>query len=321
MGLLDLLGFESLYFAELVGARGTGDKMSFDMEKEKQILGCLLGGALGDSLGGPYEGGPDLPVFTFPTTYVISDDTQLTLATCQALRGNKPNPEKIANSFLAWYRQGRISGIGGATLKALRELAVGGHWALVGRKGEYAAGNGAAIRMAPLAFVSFDSDREFRATIKDLTWITHQNNEAYVGALAMVLAVKHAFHKQVPKLNFIEGSLPDSRVRDRILTLSKISEDLPLKEISILHGNSGYVVDSVPLALLGAERIIKSGDFETHLIDLICGGGDTDTIASMAGQISGSYLGEQALPAHLINQIEKVDLIREIGHELAAELI
>ncbi len=54
-----------------------------------RILGCIVGGPIGDSFGGPYEGepgpiqiDPDLPWFW-------TDDTQLTLATCE------PSPSRL----------------------------------------------------------------------------------------------------------------------------------------------------------------------------------------------------------------------------------
>ena len=62
--------------------------------------------------------------------------------------------------------------MGASTLKALQELAIGGHWSQVGRKGEYAVGNGAAMRIAPLAFnLSIP-----RARIREICYITHQFN-------------------------------------------------------------------------------------------------------------------------------------------------
>jgi hypothetical protein len=43
------------------------------------------------------------------------------------------------------YNKGKLTGLGASTLKALRDLQVGAHWALSGWSGEYAAGNGAAM--------------------------------------------------------------------------------------------------------------------------------------------------------------------------------
>ena len=92
--------------------------------------------------------------FSVPSDLLVTDDTQLTVATCEAIiDGGNADPETIAARFLHWFRRGQITGIGSSTLKALTELGVGGHWACVGATGEYSAGNGAAMRIAPLAFV------------------------------------------------------------------------------------------------------------------------------------------------------------------------
>jgi ADP-ribosylglycohydrolase len=73
----------------------------------------------------------------------ITDDTQLTLATCEAILNSRDvSPESIAKKMLEWYNNRKLSGLGASTLKALRDLQVGAHWGLSGRSGEYAAGKG-----------------------------------------------------------------------------------------------------------------------------------------------------------------------------------
>src|SRR5665213_3298616 len=95
------------------------------------------------------------PPFTVDLTYAwsLTDDTQLTLATCEAIVAHgRVDPECIAAEFAREFRAGMLTGLGASTYQALESLAAGGHWALVGRKGDQAAGNGAAMRIAPLAF-------------------------------------------------------------------------------------------------------------------------------------------------------------------------
>src|SRR5260370_24784816 len=116
------------------------------MSRRDRILGSLLGGALGDAWGGPWEGKTGPVPFEMQQRASLSDDTQLTLATCESIIEHKRvDPEHLAPRFAEWFRRGRITGIGSSTLKALRDLAGGVHWALAGSRGEYSAGNGAAM--------------------------------------------------------------------------------------------------------------------------------------------------------------------------------
>jgi ADP-ribosylglycohydrolase len=145
------------------------------LTESNRILGCILGGAIGDASGSPYEGAEGPVQFRTCQKWQLSDDTQLTLATCEAIASNhgRVEPSAIADHLASWHKQARISGMGGATYKALSELVQGGHWALVGRKGEYAAGNGAAMRIAPLAFCLDPTDPVDRQKIRDVSRITH----------------------------------------------------------------------------------------------------------------------------------------------------
>lgn len=122
-------------------------------QERERVRGCLLAGAIGDAMGGPFEGQPGPIRFRERDNWKISDDTQLTLATCESIiELSRVSPEHIAARFLHWFRERRITGIGSSTLKAMRDLDAGAHWALAGAKGEMSAGNGAAMRIAPLAF-------------------------------------------------------------------------------------------------------------------------------------------------------------------------
>jgi ADP-ribosylglycohydrolase len=103
----------------------------------------------------------------------------LTLPTSEAITSTRAvDPEAIAAAMLRWYRRGQLSGLGSSTLKALRDLDAGIHWALAGQLGERAAGNGGAMRIAPLAFMLDASLPESRRTIRDVCRITHHSDEA-----------------------------------------------------------------------------------------------------------------------------------------------
>src|SRR5262245_24326023 len=136
--------------------------------------GCIIGGAIGDAMGGPFEGQPGPLRFRPHKDWAISDDSQLTLATCESIiETGKVSPEHIANRFVQWFRARRITGMGSSTLKALRDLDTGLHWALAGARGEMSAGNGAAMRIAPLAFHLDPKVQQDRQIIRDVCRITH----------------------------------------------------------------------------------------------------------------------------------------------------
>lgn len=277
------------------------------MNIKQRLGGCLIAGAIGDALGFRYENIDYVLNIDFDFNWVVSDDTQLTLATCEAIYDDiEIRPEKVAEYFLNWYNRGKLTGLGSSTLKALRELQVGGHWAIVGRSGEYAAGNGAAMRIAPLAFKKYAT----RLKIKDICTITHRNDEAYCGALAIYYAVKasilEAWTRDDNLIDFVIEKIPDTRVRDRLIEMNKL-KDLSIPEIGKLYKSTGYVVDSVPLAIFAAQKINES-DYETIITEIIKLGGDTDTVCSMFGQITGALKGVDMIPAELMEKYNSLDI-------------
>ena len=285
----------------------------------------MLGGAIGDAMGGPFEGQPRSIKFRDHQEWRISDDTQLTLATCESiieLRGGV-DPEHIARRFVQWLRERRITGMGASTLKALRDLDAGSHWALAGAKGERAAGNGAAMRIAPVAFHLDPKQPEHRQIIRDVCRITHHNEEAYAGALVVALAIRYlAFDDMASPAKLLDQvlqDLPDSRVRDRILALSNLTVERSVAEVADEFGSSGYVVESVPLALYAA-RFIDHRPFDAVIRNAIEAGGDTDTIASITGQIAGAWIGADQIPRTLIDSLPNEHGIKRTHHEFARTL-
>jgi len=120
-------------------------------------------------------------------------------------------------------------------------------------------------------------------------------------------------------LRLVVEVLPDTQVRDRLAALTEIGKETPLLEIARRFGCSGYVAESVPLALCGASRI-RSLDFKTVLIDLIACGGDTDTNASIAGQVAGALIGRARLPEDLIDRTPDRDAVEAVASAFAESL-
>ncbi len=279
----------------------------------ERFEGCILGGAIGDAFGSGYEnlankqedsdtfypfGKPKLE----EPLWQITDDTQLILATIEAMiEEQELQPKTVAQHLLKLYQKKKLRGVGASTLKAMQELNVGGHWSQVGRKGEYAAGNGAAMRIAPLSFRKEISHQ----TIRSICYITHQNEEAYIGAKSIFLVLREILIGNCDgKENLIEiviDKIPDTNIRDRLILIRNMNS---LSSIGKL-GNNGYVVNSVPLAIAAANKVREIG-IEQMYLELIKIGGDTDTNCSIAGQIAGALIGKNNIPENLFQKLSQL---------------
>jgi ADP-ribosylglycohydrolase len=106
--------------------------------KEDAFIGCLLGTAVGDSLGLPYEGlSPQRAAKLFPDTTkhhfffgkgMVSDDTEHACFVAQAIIRSKGDVEEFQNQLarsLRWWLLGLPAGIGFATLRSIIKLWFG----------------------------------------------------------------------------------------------------------------------------------------------------------------------------------------------------
>jgi ADP-ribosyl-[dinitrogen reductase] hydrolase len=275
------------------------------MHFSERVAGCILGGAIGDAWGSSYENLPRLPderttFYLVPPPvrrprWQLTDNTQLTLLTLEALCQEPVLlPARLATCLVEAYTRGQLTGLGASTV----------HWSQVGRGSDYGAGNGAAMRSAPFAFwPQLD-----RAQLRDFCRLTHHHEEAYVGALALVLALRTILTGQwtgaESLLALLVPQLPDTRVRDRLLAIQALPSPPTIAEVAHL-GTSGYVVDSVPFALFCASQTPQLG-FTPMLAAIMQAGGDTDTNASLAGQVAGALLGPTQLPPALLRQLSQV---------------
>jgi len=246
----------------------------------ERLHAVVLAGAAGDAMGGPFEGSAPDPARALPAPpWRTSDDTRLTFATCRAIaKAGEVDPETITAELLAEYRLG-LPGVGSSTLKALRDLAAGQHWALAGARGEFAAGNGAAMRIAPLAFFGDVRDPSFARSVRYVASITHRNDEAIAAALAIVWALQLAAEGSPRILEVLVDELPDTALSDSLRALAPVTS--PLAAAATL-GASGRAAESVALALFIGTT---SPTIEDAILAAVRCGGDADTIAALAAQI------------------------------------
>ena len=142
--------------------------------------------------------------------------------------------------------------------------------------------------------------------------------ESFVGALAVALAI-HFVHArlwsgQKSFLSLVADSLPNSAVRDRMEEFVR-SNVIP-EEAASRFAASGYVVDTVPLALNFAQYITEE-PLSAVLARAITAGGDTDTIPSITGQIAGTVVGATSISRDFFDAIDAGEEIVRMGGQFA----
>ncbi len=166
--------------------------------RRQAIVGCLWGTAVGDALGLSCEGlskSRQQRLFPDPARYhflfgrgMVSDDTEHTWMTAQALLVSGGDPERFGRS-LAWKLRGWAlclpAGVGFATLRATLRLWMGLSYT---RSGVYSAGNGPAMRSALIGVCYGDDRQRLYDLVRVCTRITHTDPKAEAGALLIALA-------------------------------------------------------------------------------------------------------------------------------------
>lgn len=285
-----------------------------------KILGSLLGGALGDCLGRPFEGKPAAKIrFSLPDgLWDWTDDTELTLLIGESFaEDGRFVAANAAGQMAGAMRERRLTGLGAATFGALEKLSAGKDWTKSGKKGEYASGNGPATRIASIG-LAFDPELEStRQLIHDATWITHQSEEAYSGALAVALAIGGVTGGRCAPggiLPYVLSQLPDSRVKGGLAALGDEKTAISFRHIADEYGTSGFVAESVPLSIYACDRF--GGNLPETIKELVEAGGDTDSNASIAGQILGSFSGEPALPREWLEHLVPIPRFHRLSSKL-----
>jgi ADP-ribosylglycohydrolase len=305
-------------------------------ERAAALTGCLLGQALGDALGFVVEARPyetarryvdgylradragDLSHPDFPFGQ-YSDDTQLARELLlSVLDADGWSAEAFARRVSALFESGADVGAGPGTRAAAARLRAGTHWSLAGTPAPY-AGNGSAMRAGPLG-VLFGGSRAMVVAAVEQSLVTHLDPRCAAGAVAVAAAVALAAGgKPLDRAQFLvrvaeAAGAQDQSVASAIRGLAAWAHLPPDEAAQWLHadgldpayadvwqGISAFVTPSVVWSLYSFLR--DPEDYWTAVCTAIGAGGDTDTMAAIAGAISGARLGPAALPAALVEQL------------------
>lgn len=228
----------------------------------------MLGAIAGDIIGSPYEGRRrNIKTIEFPLFHDWShftDDTVLTVAAADAILHGGGYAEK----FKEYYSHYPRAGYGGAFKR----------WALSDSMQPYGSwGNGSAMRVSPVGF-AFDSLEEVLHEAARSAAVTHDHPEGIKGAQAVASAIFLARSGQ---------SKPD--IRDYIENTFDYDLSESLDSIREWYAKDFTEVScqgSVPQAI---TAFLESTDFEDAIRKAISIGGDSDTIACMAGGIAEAF--------------------------------
>lgn len=321
------------------------------------LTGCLLGQALGDALGFVVEARPLAVARAYVRDYLLagragelahpefpfgqfSDDTQLArelLLSFVAAGGW--SAEAFALRVAALFAEGGDVGAGPGTRAAAMRLLAGTPRSRSGTPAPY-AGNGSAMRAAPLGLLFGDDMALVRQAAVEQSLVTHLDPRCSAGALAVASAVvvaargdpveAHDFLTEVAsQAGTIEPSVADAirGLRGWVALAPEAAarrlhaEGLDPMYADEWRGVSAFVTPSVVWSLYAFLR--GPDDYWTTVCTAIEAGGDTDTTAAIAGAIAGARLGPAGLPAALVARLNDrggwgseslTDLARRAAH-------
>lgn len=294
------------------------------------FTGCLIGLAVGDAVGAPYEGlppdivflrGPARSIVETPTeqTRYYTDDTQMAIGVAETLaEWGEIREDALCAAFVENFEPGR--GYGQGTARLIRAMSAKEDYRQLARTifPGGSLGNGAAMRVAPVGLIFCDDLDRVGAEAELSATPTHVHPLAVDGARLVALAVTLAAReRRIVRADFLEQLRTRAKTDEFQWQLSVARQLTPDDTVSGF-GNSLAAHRSVTTAI---ACFANAPDDYTEVISRAIGqGNDTDTLAAMAGAICGAHVGIDGIPAHLVNSLEDGPKGRTYIEELAKRL-
>lgn len=300
------------------------------------ILGAVMGHVVGDALGVPVEfisrdklkNNPVCDMLEFGTHYqpkgTWSDDSSMMLCTLAGIAECRGiDCDDIMRRYSEWAKTGYMTpygkpfGIGRTTFSALAKYCKGKAAQMCGCGREKDNGNGSLMRILPVSlYTMFDGVHQFTVDEKlkivyHISALTHSHPRACVacGIYTFVLEELSMF----PIKSAIEAGLrnaknyymdnPEIKAFDRLF-----SEAFSLTTSDDIK-SSGYIVDTLEAAIW---CLMQTDSYKECVLQAVNLGGDTDTIAAIAGSLAGILYGYENIPQKWIDVIVKKDMILEL---------
>lgn len=275
---------------------------------------ALLGSAVGDALGATTEfmkpgqirerfgvhrevtggGWLNLP------PGAVTDDTEMSLCIARAIvaRG-RWDLVGIADRFAQWL-EGEPVDVGATCRRGIGDYIA--RKQLETPPNRWDAGNGAAMRMAPVALHTLGDERLMSRLAVEQARLTHNHPLSDAACVA------------VGKL--IQRGLLGSPLRGLRAVADELAVLYPEFRFDGYEGDAtAYVVDTLRTVL---EAFFSTGSFEECLVKTVNRGDDADTTGAIAGAIAGAHYGPAGIPPRWLQALDPA--LREELASLAAQL-
>lgn len=324
-----------------------------------KIRGSLLGGAIGDALGYQIEFKRNIKekeITRFKDKGIISDDTQMTLFTANALiwretrssiRGIAMSPvDAIYFGYRDWLdTQNNTKGENCISwIKEIPELNIQrapGNTCLSalssGKKGTIqepindSKGCGTVMRVAPIGLY-LDNEITAGKIAAEVSALTHGHPLGIIPSYVFASMINLIVNKDMDILNSLNQSIDGLLTNYNIFNKNDIDLFIELMNKAIKLSSTdisdidaikelgeGWVAEEA-LAIAVYSCLKYSDNFENAVVCAINHDGDSDSTGSIAGNIIGAYLGEDAIPSYYLENLELKDVIVEIADDLATPI-
>lgn len=305
----------------------------------ERFRGCMVGLAVGDALGAPTEFlslaeirqryGPEGVTDLEPCHHLppgsYTDDTQMSIAVAlglldaaESLTNTEAVVESVCRRFVWWLEEvvpAKARAPGNTCLKGCHALSMGVPWRESGDR--WSKGCGAAMRSAPIGLVYGSRPKLLREVAYGASVCTHANPAGVAAGIATAFLVSRALdgvsYRLVAELLDSVGEISEE-FNHRVRMVEEALELPPERALPRL--GEGWVGDeAVACALYCFLR--SPHDFKATVLTGANTNGDSDSIACIAGAISGAFNGIGAIPQKWASEVEDSEQLFGLANDLA----
>ncbi|MCM8540568.1 MAG: ADP-ribosylglycohydrolase family protein [Lentisphaeraceae bacterium] len=243
-----------------------------------------------------------------PSPWLITDDSVMAIGIYNCLKkSEKIIQNDLAQEFSKNFMRCPDMGYGASAAQLLRSISHGQSWKELSKSafdGTGSMGNGGAMRIPPIGAYYYDDYNKVIENASRCTEITHFNNEAIAGSIAVAIATAlvcrlRAESKLIEPKEFIEEVCkftPPSRTLDKMKRSLNLTDKNNPKLAALKLGNGDTILtqDTVPFVIWAAAQYLDN--FENALWQTVSVLGDRDTTCAMVGGIISAYKGENCIP-------------------------